>query len=67
MNLKFQPRWSRIEKTVNDVLVAATGCLAVLAVLLASLMFIQIEIASWRVGDASGGVPAKAGTRIDLS
>lgn len=62
MDGKFKARWSRIEKTANDVLVAANGCLAIVAILLVSLMFIELEMASWRVDDASAGMP----TTIDM-
>lgn len=55
MDAKFKPRWSRIEKTVNDILVAANGCLAVVAILLASLIFIELQISSWQVDNAGKG------------
>lgn len=61
MDKKFKPRWSRIEKTLNDVLVAANGCLAVVAILLASLMFIQLQIVSWQSGDTIGSVLSNVG------
>jgi hypothetical protein len=58
MDAKLKPRWARIEKTLNDVLVAANGCLAVIAILLVSLMFIELQIASWQGGDSGAGAPS---------
>lgn len=67
MDGKFKPRWSRIEKTFNDVLVAANGCLALVAVLLASLLFIKVQLVSWQAGDESGIAPANIEMRIKPS
>jgi len=51
MDPKIEPRRARMEKVVNDVLVAANGCLAVVAMLLASVMFIKLQVLSWQSGD----------------
>jgi len=67
MHPKFKPRWLRIEKTVNDVLVAANGTLAVVAILLASLMFIQLQMVSWQAGDVRAGTPTNIEMRIKPS
>ena len=67
MDGKFKPRWARIEKTVNDVLVAANGCLAIVAILLVSLMFIQLQMVSWRADDASAGARQTVETWITPS
>ena len=67
MHPKFKPRWLRIEKTVNDVLVAANGTLAVVAILLASLMFIQLQMVSWKAGDVRAGTPTNIEMRIKPS
>jgi hypothetical protein len=51
MDPKIEPRRARMQKIVNDVLVAANGCLAVAAMLLASVMFIKLQVLSWQSGD----------------
>jgi hypothetical protein len=67
MDAKFKARWARIEKTVNDVLVAANGCLAIVAILLVSLMFIQLQMVSWRADDGSVGARQTVETWITPS
>lgn len=59
MDGKLKPRPSRFEKTINDILVAANGCLAVTAILLAGLMFIQLQVVSWSVDDDSARLPSR--------
>ena len=67
MDAKFKPRWARIEKTANDVLVAANGCLAVVAILLTALLFIELQMVSWRADDAAPGPTSNIGMTFNPS
>lgn len=67
MTSKDRPRGSRVEKIINDTLVAANGCLALVAILLASLIFIQLQLQSWQVGALGGAVPTAIERGISLS
>jgi hypothetical protein len=54
---KITPRRARLEKTVNDVLIAANGCLALTAIVLASLLLVERQVASWQVSGSD--LPAR--------
>jgi hypothetical protein len=50
-NKNSDPRTSRFEKIFNDVLVAVNGCLSVVAIMLACLIVVQLEILSSQSAD----------------
>jgi hypothetical protein len=52
MDPKIKPRRTQLEKIVNDVLVALNSCLAIVAMLLASVMFIKLQVISWQTSDS---------------
>ncbi len=54
---KSRPRSLRIKKILDDILVAATWSLILVAISLATLLFVEIQIASWSFGEADQGVP----------
>ncbi len=62
--MDMKPRQTWIRAHFDNLLVAANGCLAVLAIMLAVLIFVQLEIGAWRLGDTGPGVSSDVPTGI---
>jgi hypothetical protein len=56
-DVKFRPRPSRAAVAFDSFLVLARWCLVCVAVSLATLIFVQLQIVSWRIGEVDQGVP----------
>ncbi len=63
-DIRFKPRASRIKKTIDAFLAAATGCLVLVAISLATLIFVEIQVLSWRVGEIDGGIPSELEVKV---